>query len=69
MAEYNLVDGTAKVPTDFGEFNDNGVWIPKEYEGTYGTNGFYLEFKETGTSQQTQVVWVLIHQVMIIIGQ
>ena len=53
MAEYNLVDGTAKVPTDFGEFNDNGVWIPKEYEGTYGTNGFYLEFKETGTSQNS----------------
>ena len=49
MAEYHLVDGQQLTPSDFGEFNDNGVWIPKEYEGTYGTTGFYLEFKETGT--------------------
>ena len=53
MAEYHLVDGTAKASTDFGEFNDNGVWIPKAYTGAYGTNGFYLEFKETGTSQNS----------------
>ncbi len=37
-------------PDSFGETNDNGVWIPKEYTGTYGTNGFFLEFKQTGTS-------------------
>ena len=49
MAEYHLVDGQQLTPSDFGEYNDNGVWIPKEYEGSYGTNGFYLEFKETGT--------------------
>jgi len=50
MAETHLIDGTVKAPTDFGEFDDNGVWIPKKYTGTYGTNGFYLEFKQTGTS-------------------
>jgi len=50
MADINFIDGTAKAPTDFGETDDNGVWIPKEYEGNYGTNGFYLQFKETGTS-------------------
>mgnify|MGYP003645393431 CR=1 FL=1 len=49
MAEYHLVDGTAKAPSDFGEFDDNGVWIPKAYTGAYGTNGFYLEFQQTGT--------------------
>ena len=53
MAEYHLVDGQQLAPTDFGEFNDNGVWIPKAYEGTYGTNGFYLEFKQTGTGQNS----------------
>ena len=53
MAEYHLVDGTAKAPSDFGEFNNNGVWIPKAYTGAYGTNGFYLEFKETGTGQNS----------------
>ena len=50
MTEINFVDGTAKAPTDFGEYNDDNVWIPKEYDGSYGSNGFRLEFKQTGTS-------------------
>ena len=50
IAEFNVVDGQAKSHLDFGEFNDNGVWIPKKYTGTYGNNGFHLEFKQTGTS-------------------
>ena len=50
IAEFNVVDGQAKSHLDFGEFNDNGVWIPKKYIGTYGNNGFHLEFKQTGTS-------------------
>jgi len=50
LAENHFIDGTAKSPTDFGEFDDNGVWIPKEYTGSYGSNGYYLEFKQTGTS-------------------
>ena len=45
MSEVNFVDGSAKSPTDFGRTNDNGVWIPKEYSGSYGTNGFYLNFE------------------------
>ena len=53
MAEYHLVDGSAKAPSDFGETDDNGVWIPKAYTGSYGTNGFYLEFKETGGGQNS----------------
>jgi len=48
LAEYHYIDGTRKLYTDFGEFNDNGVWIPKEYEGTYGTNGFFLQFQNSG---------------------
>ena len=50
LSEIHFVDGTEKAPTDFGETNDNGVWIPKKYTGTYGTNGFFLQFKQTGTS-------------------
>ena len=50
MCEYHLVDGSQLAPTSFGEFDDNGVWIPKKYTGSYGTNGFFLEFKQTGTS-------------------
>ena len=51
MAEYNFVDGATLDPTNFGETNDNGVWIPKKPDvSSYGTNGFFLEFKQTGTS-------------------
>jgi hypothetical protein len=42
MAEINFIDGQALAPTDFGEFNNDGVWVPKAYAGTYGTNGFYI---------------------------
>ena len=47
LAEVNFVDGTAVAVTSFGEFNDDGVWIPKDCKDdlTYGTNGFYLEYK------------------------
>ena len=50
LAEVNLIDGQQLLPTSFGEYNDNGVWIPKEYSGTYGTNGFFMQFKQTGFS-------------------
>jgi hypothetical protein len=48
LSDFNSVDGQALDPTYFGETNDNGVWIPKAYEGTYGTNGFKLEFQDSG---------------------
>ena len=36
----------------FGEFDDNNEWVPKKYTGgNYGTNGYYLQFQQTGTSQ------------------
>jgi hypothetical protein len=50
MADFNAVGGSQLAPTSFGETNDNGVWIPKKYTGSYGTNGFFLEFQQTGTS-------------------
>ena len=50
MADINFIDGTQYAPTDFGETNNNGVWIPKKFTGSYGTNGYFLEFKQTGTS-------------------
>ena len=47
MAEMHLVDGTALAPTDFGEYDDDsGIWKPKAYTGSYGTNGFYLDFSD-----------------------
>jgi len=62
MAEINFLDGTAITHTqnsdgdyildELGEVK-NGVWIPKEYTGSYGTNGFRLEFKQTGDGEST----------------
>jgi hypothetical protein len=48
MSEYNFIDGQQLAPSDFGEFDeDSGIWKPIAYTGTYGTNGFYLEFKDS----------------------
>jgi len=46
MAEVNFVDGTQVAASSFGE-TKNGVWIPKKYTGSYGTEGYRLEFKNT----------------------
>ena len=44
LAEMHFVDGTALLPTSFGETGDYGEWKPIEPSLTYGTNGFYLPF-------------------------
>ena len=44
IAEVNFIDGQALTPSSFGAYDTNGVWQPKKYTGTYGTNGFYLPF-------------------------
>jgi len=53
MADVHYIDGTQYAASDFGETNDNGVWIPKKFTGSFGSNGFKLEFKQTGTSQNS----------------
>jgi hypothetical protein len=55
LTEIHFIDGSALAPTDFGEFNsDTGVWQPKAYTGSYGTNGFYLDFADnSGTTSTT----------------
>jgi hypothetical protein len=35
LAEIHCVDGQALAASDFGEYDDNGVWQPKAYTGTY----------------------------------
>ena len=50
LTEINFIDGQALDPDSFGE-DKEGVWIPKDTSGlTFGTNGYRLEFKQTGTS-------------------
>jgi len=53
LAEVNFIDGAAKTPADFGETGDYGEWKPIEYSGTYGTNGFYLNFAGGGIMSAT----------------
>jgi hypothetical protein len=50
MAEYNYIDGQALTPSSFGAYDNNGVWQPIKYGGTYGTNGFYLPFTNNASS-------------------
>ena len=47
LANVQFIDGQALAPTDFGETDDNNNWNPKEYSGSYGTNGFHLDFSNT----------------------
>jgi len=50
MAEVVFTDGQSLAPTDFGEFDeDSNIWKPIKVSGlTFGTNGFYLDFKASG---------------------
>ena len=48
MGEVNFIDGQALTPDSFGETGDYGEWKPLKYTGAYGTNGFYLDFKNSG---------------------
>lgn len=51
LTEINFIDGQALTPSSFGQ-NDpiTGVWQPKKYTGTYGTNGFYLNFSDNSAA-------------------
>ena len=52
MAECVLIDGSSLAPTSFGEFDEDSpqIWKPKNVSGlTFGTNGFYLDFEDSGT--------------------
>jgi len=51
ISEVCFIDGQALDPTSFGEFDaDTGIWKPKAVSGlTFGTNGFYLDFENSGS--------------------
>ena len=49
LSHFVHIDGQYLEPDSFAEYKD-GVWIPKDTSGlTFGTNGFQLDFKQTGT--------------------
>lgn len=56
MAEVYFVDGQALTASSFGQTdNVTNVWVPKKYTGTYGINGFYLEFKDASAATNTAI--------------
>ena len=50
LVDVHFIDGQALAPTDFGEFNTDNLWVPKAYGGTYGTNGFNLNFADNSSA-------------------
>ena len=50
IAEFIFVNNSQLAATSFGEADeDSGIWKPIKPAVTYGTNGLFLEFKQTGT--------------------
>jgi hypothetical protein len=51
MTHFHFVDGTAYDASTFGETDaTTGIWKPKTAPSvTYGTNGFFLKFENSGT--------------------
>jgi hypothetical protein len=48
MSEVYLIDGQQLTPSSFGQTDpsvpSSGIWIPKAYTGSFGTNGFYQKY-------------------------
>jgi len=48
MAEMHFIDGSQLDPSSFGKTNSKGIWVPIEYEGSYGTNGWHIDGRDSG---------------------
>ena len=56
LTEFNLIDGQQLDASYFGYTDDvTGIWRPKHYEGTYGTNGFRLDFSDNSAATATTI--------------
>lgn len=53
LTDIHFIDGQALTPSSFGEFDTDGIWQPKAYSGTYGTNGFRLDFADNSNNTAT----------------
>jgi len=50
IAEAIFVDNQDLNPNNFGELDNNGVWRPVSYTGTFGAQGWYLKFDPSATN-------------------
>ena len=66
MAEHHYTDGVSNAPTEFGETNENGVWIPKQYTGSHGSYGHYLNLTiQVAVLEQQLLEGMIIQQVLL----
>ena len=50
FSEVIKCDGQVLAPTDFAEYDDNGIWVPKtdlDTTLTFGTTGYYYNFADS----------------------
>ena len=51
LADIHFIDGQALTPSSFTEVSaTTGQLLPKAYSGSYGTNGFYLQFADNSSN-------------------
>jgi len=54
LADVHFIDGQALDPTSFTEVSaTTGQLIPKQYTGSFGTNGFWLKFSDNSAATAT----------------
>lgn len=46
LADFHVIDGSKLDASNFGEFKE-GIWVPKKYTGSHGTNGYHLDFADS----------------------
>lgn len=50
LADYYMIDGQSLSAASFGYTDPMGVWRPRNYGGTYGNNGFHLDFSDNSAA-------------------
>ena len=56
LAETYFIDGQALTPSSFGQTDaTSGAWGPIAYAGTYGNNGFKLNFSDNSAATSTTI--------------
>ena len=51
LTDINFIDGQALTPSSFGGYNSvTGGWEARKYTGTYGNNGFCLNFSDNSAA-------------------
>jgi hypothetical protein len=56
ISDFNFIDGQALTPSSFGMTDlSTGSWVPKKYIGSYGTNGFFLNFNDVALTVNSNV--------------